>query len=268
MKTNWLIFLMLPLAILLSRCDDDDDAIAPEVIKDTVLVNDTINLDTVERGSLKISIDHVVGNEPFALSPSTFTNDSGVEYRITTFKYYLSNVVLRRRFDFSFFFFEEPESYHLYQATDANLSQSVVVEGVPVGQYDELDFAIGVDNIANYSIDQEGDLSPNNDMAWNWNSGYIFMKMEGWYDSSGTERPFVYHIGRDPNFARYMMDYRSERITISKDSITELRYQLDIAKILDNINYVPFQQYPTIMGGPNDELIGTNLRNGLVSKLN
>lgn len=74
--------------------------------------------------------------------------------------------------------------------------------------YHGFGFSVGVDSVANHSDPASWDsnhaLSSNNpDHAfWSWNSGYIFIKVEGTVDTtanmSGTANaPFVYHIGMD-----------------------------------------------------------------------
>ncbi len=74
--------------------------------------------------------------------------------------------------------------------------------------YHSFGFSVGVDSVANHSDPaswpSSNALSSNNpDHAfWSWNSGYIFIKMEGMVDTtadmSGTANaPFVYHVGMD-----------------------------------------------------------------------
>lgn len=74
--------------------------------------------------------------------------------------------------------------------------------------YHGFGFSVGVDSVANHSDPaawaSDHALSSNNpDHAfWSWNSGYIFIKVEGMVDTtanmSGTANaPFVYHIGMD-----------------------------------------------------------------------
>lgn len=78
---------------------------------------------------------------------------------------------------------------------------------LPNDHYSRMDFMFGVDSVANNQTDpaswpSDHALSANNpDHAfWVWNSGYIFVKVEGMVDTtadmSGTPNaPFVYHIG-------------------------------------------------------------------------
>lgn len=79
---------------------------------------------------------------------------------------------------------------------------------VPNTHYHEIAFSVGVDSVANHSDPaswpSDNALSSNNpDHAfWNWNSGYIFIEVEGMVDttadmSGSANAPFVYHIGTD-----------------------------------------------------------------------
>ena len=79
---------------------------------------------------------------------------------------------------------------------------------IPNGHYHGMGFMVGVDSVANHSDPagwpSEHALSSNNpDHAfWSWNSGYIFIKIEGMVDTTqamngDVNAPFVYHIGTD-----------------------------------------------------------------------
>ena len=55
---------------------------------------------------------------------------------------------------------------------------------------------IGVDSARNTSGAQLGALDPANSMFWSWNSGYIFVRMEG--NSPQSTQPYnklQFHIG-------------------------------------------------------------------------
>lgn len=76
--------------------------------------------------------------------------------------------------------------------------------GVPKGIYEGIRFTIGVDSIANHSDpgtwpnDHALSIMVGGSMHWTWNSGYIFIKVEGQYDIPGsTPGGFAYHLGRD-----------------------------------------------------------------------
>lgn len=121
-----------------------------------------------------------------------YTTPSGEQITISTFKYYISNIVFKAADGTEY---AEPESYHL-------LDQSVLsslhfhLEEVPVKNYTSVSFLIGVDSIRNVSGAQTGALAVENGMFWTWKTGYIMAKMEGTSPQSKENGNTVtYHIG-------------------------------------------------------------------------
>jgi hypothetical protein len=58
-------------------------------------------------------------------------------------------------------------------------------------EFDEIGFSLGIDSITNVSGAFGGDLDPSNGMYWTWQSGYINMKLEGFYN----KQKFTFHLG-------------------------------------------------------------------------
>ena len=115
-------------------------------------------------------------------------------YTVTKFTYYISNVKLKRA---DGFVFAEPESYHLIKHVEG--ATSFTLNDVPEGTYNHIEFLIGVDSLRNVSGAQSGALDVANDMFWDWNTGYIFFKLEGSYVSAtvntSPEAEYSMHIG-------------------------------------------------------------------------
>ena len=78
---------------------------------------------------------------------------------------------------------------------------------LPVGAYKAIRFTLGLDSATNHSdptvFDTTNPLAIQTpSMHWDWNSGYLFMKLEGRVDTTikGTGVPateFFYHLGMD-----------------------------------------------------------------------
>ena len=86
----------------------------------------------------------------------------------------------------------EKNSYHLVDF----LSGEVVRFNIPSAQYDSIYFTLGIDSAVQVKGVMGGDLDPSNNMYWTWQSGYIHLKMEGYFSSgTGPDRTFQYHIG-------------------------------------------------------------------------
>lgn len=141
--------------------------------------------------TVSIEFRHVVDTSVLVYNKS-FTTPFGEEFRVTLFKYYISNIALIKT-DSSLLWL--PQTYHLIVHEDS-LSHIITLPNVPDGKYIGVQYLLGVDSIHNMTGAQEGALDPVNGMFWNWNSGYIMAKLEGL--STASQSPgnvFLYHTG-------------------------------------------------------------------------
>src|SRR5205085_3433926 len=120
-----------------------------------------------------------------ALVPNTkwYKNTSNEIFTVTKLKYYITNVKLHRE---DGLVFTEEDSYHLIKHVDSLSATAFSIKNLPPGNYNGMEFLIGVDSLRNVSGVQTGALDVNNQMFWSWNSGYIFFKMEGDYVSDSV----------------------------------------------------------------------------------
>ncbi len=107
----------------------------------------------------------------------------------------------------------------------------------------ELTFSVGVDATnnaqteANFTArDAEDPLAIQDPkMHWNWNSGYIFAKIEGLVDVDGDgtpETPFAYHIGRN-EMLRNLTLMTHQELTKSTE---EIMIKVDYANLFKDID--------------------------------
>ena len=159
-------------------------------------------------------------------------------FTIYDFKLYISNL--------QFISNENPEnnyiekdSYHLLKF-QTNNSYSLILNNISLEPYDKIKISIGIDEEANLSIKNPGDLDPTNQMAWNWTSGYKFLLLEGLYspESSENEIPIVFHIGFSENKKDLEFDL------ISKD---EIQFVIEINELFKNPNNINFNELPRVL---------------------
>jgi len=167
--------------MILSSCSDDDasgDTTAP----------------------ITIHFDNVVGSTNLQLNTSdyVYTNSKSETYKVSTLKYYVSNIILKKADGTTY---TDPvksdgsAGYYLIDESNAE-SQEVTLENVPVGEYTAVTFTIGVDASQVNQGAQTGALDPANNLFWSWNSGYIFMMLEGASPASTeTDDEFAFHVG-------------------------------------------------------------------------
>ncbi len=143
------------------------------------------------KGKLIITFINYVGDKKLKLDSANYTNLSGQSFTITNFKYYVGNFRLKRNDGTEY----TSEEYFLIKEDD-DKSKQITLDDVPVGTYSSIEFIVGVDSIHNCSGAQSGALDPANGMFWTWNTGYIFMKLEGKSPASNSPgHIFEFHIG-------------------------------------------------------------------------
>jgi hypothetical protein len=126
------------------------------------------------------------------LDSTLYTNAQGDSFSVNRFNYYISNIKLTRA---DGFVYHEKDVYRLVKHMDGE--ESFIMENVPTGKYSKMEFLIGVDSLRNVSGIQDGALDPVHNMFWDWNSGYIFFKMEGRYRTNTQQfiDDYAIHIG-------------------------------------------------------------------------
>ncbi|MET7258714.1 MbnP family protein [Dyadobacter fermentans] len=156
---------------------------------------------TGDKGALTIEFDNIVGDKNLVLGGGASTNGAGEDFVITKFNYFVSNIKLLRA-DGTSYVVPQDSSYFLIMENKKE-SQFVRLKNIPAGTYTGLEFMLGVDSLRNtMPIERRtGVLDPGGSMMedgmyWAWNSGYIFLKMEG-TSSKGNpvNSKFYYHIG-------------------------------------------------------------------------
>lgn len=144
---------------------------------------------TADQGNFHIEMDYVwaMGQTPFELNTTLYHPMTQDSLNFSVFQHYLSNVKLHG-VDGSVW--EDTESYYLLDASDAS-TLNIEFTGVPAGEYDRIEFTLGIDSLRNVSGVQSGALDPANNMFWSWNTGYIMLKAEG----ASQGGMFAYHLG-------------------------------------------------------------------------
>jgi hypothetical protein len=213
LRFNWPLALFFGLIITVSACKKDDDT-----------PSETF-------GDFRIELEHKFGAADFAFG-TPYTNAAGESLTFSTAKYYISNVVLHKADGTTW---SPAESYFLVDAA-VPASTILTIEDAPTADYTELEFTIGVDSTRNVSGAQDGALSIANNMFWSWNSGYIFIKMEG----SSPQAPgnaFTYHIGgfKSPNNAiqHGHFDFGSSLLKVKPTATPQVHAYVDIAKFFN-----------------------------------
>lgn len=226
MKKNIIIitFILFTSAVVITGCKKDKDN------------------GPAER-SISFHLHTVVGNT-VANYTSVFTDATGRSFTLSDCRYYISNIVFIKD-DGT----ELPMTGKVLLANPATMKYEI--GNVPAGKYKGFRFIVGLDSVTNHSdpatYPSSSPLSYQNpSMHWGWNSGYIFMILEGKVDSTaaanGTpDYDFFYHIGLDQ--LKRTIDFSTTAFEVKSYEDMELGIVFDIRKVLNGVN-IP-QEYFT-----------------------
>jgi hypothetical protein len=197
-------------------------------------------------GNVRFQFSHLVGTEKLNLNTTDYTNPAGESFRLSMFKYYISNIELVQGAGPIYRF---PNSYYLIDEADS-LTKTFTLPNVPVGDYTEIRFIIGVDSTRNVSGAQTGALDPINGMFWEWKTGYIFVKLEGTSPSSSDSLKRIrYHIGgfQNPNNIRTVALPISGNMTVTNGGTAVMNWKVNVNEMLQTPNPVKFAEHPVLM---------------------
>lgn len=212
-------------------------------------------------GELALSFSNSVGNQILYQDTTTYKNALGQTYTVTNFKYYISHI---RLIDSAGKVYEHKDGVYLIDVYDTSKFR-IKLKDVPFGPYVKIEFMVGVDSVHNCSGAQSGALDPINGMFWTWNSGYIFLKLEG--KSPAAKNPggiFEYHIGgyKEPtNFIRTVsLDLAKPKQPYKKYELSEIGISADVNMIFDGTVQVDISKLSSVTDFHNAATIADNYK--------
>lgn len=225
------------------------------------------------QGSVSLQFENFVGSEPVVLKDKNYTNATGEQFNITLLYYYVSNLRLVRK-DGSEYILPQDESYFLIRENKPE-TKTITLNNIPKGTYTGVKFVIGIDSVRSASdisqrkgcLDVGGD---GKDMYWAWNSGYIFVKMEGESEAvDGVNKEYAYHIGMFGGIGdkKTLNNIRTANITftpgelkLGKKSVASMKIKTDLSKMFDGETQLSIAKNPVVMGGPMSKKITDNYK--------
>ena len=155
-------------------------------------------------GNFVLDFKALVNGVPLVMKDSVYKNVLDYYYKMETIRFYVSNLYLIKN-DNSEVLVNDV-SYLDLENSHRSISDDgeKIMVAAPPGDYKGIKFAIGVDpdiNNGDPSVyPNDHPLSIRQNAHWVWNSGYIFLKLEGKMDTipdgnKSLTRSFVYHCG-------------------------------------------------------------------------
>jgi hypothetical protein len=239
---------------------------------------DSDSPDTTGTGSVNFTVQNVVPNTnivgvqlptPLVLNSSVATTSAGETFTVSTFEYYLSNIKFTKSDGTTY---AAPDTYFLVdQATAKTLN--FTVPNVPAGDYTGVSFIVGVDAQKTGLTDPAtftGFLNQAYNMYWTWNSGHIFMKMEGTLTSANPTKPLTCHIGGYTGATNAIVtatpSFGNSKLTVRTDKAPTVALQANVAKLFDGPNPVTLSNFTGAhMPGAQSVQIAQNYAAGMFS---
>ncbi len=220
-------------------------------------------------GSITIEYDNVVGDRDLKLDTDNYTNAAGEAFTISTMNYYISNIKLLKA-DGSSYVVPKDSSYYLVREADL-ASQEIKLNNVPVGDYTGVEFMIGVDSLkcASDPTQRTGvlDIASPDVMYWAWNSGYIFMKLEGASPASTiASGNYNYHIGlfgglttkTINNLKTVKIDFAGTKATVTSKLSPQVHLLADALKIFNGPTQLSIANNSVVMASAYSVNIANN----------
>lgn len=244
-----IVALLISSTLLFNACKKDK-----EVTEENKPIDTTIP--AIVKGSITIDFDNVVGNTDLQLNTTEYTNAAGNPFKISKFLYYISNIKLVKADGTKH---TDIESYYLIKESDLT-SQSIKLDSIPAGEYKGIEFVIGVDSTRNVSGAQTGALDPANDMFWTWNSGYIYLKLEG-TSPVAADSSLTFHIGgfKSPNNTiRSVTKTFPSNLQVKNTVVNKIKMKTDVLEMFTAPQNIDFSTFNFSMGGPTSVTVANN----------
>ena len=191
--------------------------------------------------SMSLRLTPMVGADTLKFNTS-FTTENNVRYTVSSLRYYMSDISLIKK-DGS-----EHALEGKFLLVNANTS-SYTLGDVPAGEYKGIRFSIGLNNVVNHldptiyptshplAIQSPG-------IHWSWNSGYIFLSIEGTCDTTETNvdaltygqynHGMFFHVGMDPLLRE--VDLADHSFTVSSTEAKVLNIQYNVNALFSGVN--------------------------------
>jgi hypothetical protein len=216
-------------------------------------------------GEVDIHVENVAGGSTLALN-TPYTTAAGETFRVTELRYYLSNVKLLRADGSSW---AAPDSYYLIDQA-LTTSQHLELKGIPAGDYYKIQLTIGVDSARNVAGAQTGALDPVHGMFWDWNSGYIFLRLNGsspqapgngglFMDVAGFRRP--YNTLRTVTLN--LPGGSAAALHVRAEAAPNVHIKANVLKMFDGPSPIRFGQTSFVAGGADAMKLADNYAAGM-----
>lgn len=192
-------------------------------------------------GSVELHFKAMVDTTPFSFD-KTYVNGSGETYKVKLLSYYVTNIVLQKKDGSKTVI---PNSYHLIEL---GTRDNIELTSIPVGEYSEVSFLIGVDSAKTAQGVHSGDLDPVKGMFWNDWGIFINFMLEGTSPSSAAlGQAFKYHVAGYTSPTSSLQSVHKalpNTLVVSNNTSSRIVYKTDIGKFFDGETSISIAKQP------------------------
>ena len=186
-------------------------------------------LSSMAQTNVYLKINHMLGNQAFALSQAA-SNNLGNDFNVTRLEYYISNIILVHDGGM------QTPATDVYILANASDSTYEMLGSYNITTLEAIRFGIGVDpshnNLDPSSYPASHPLAPKSpSMHWGWAAGYRFVAMEG---RSGTNLVQFYELHALDNSNYFMQTIPTAGIANGGNLVVSLDADYEMA--LKNID--------------------------------
>ena len=175
---------------------------------------------TPTTSNVKVQITYNVDGEAVLFDTVRYTTPSGLPFSVVTVNYFLSNIYLIKS-DSS-----NVKLADYFYGDGRDITSSLDVSSIAVGNYIGIKFNIGVDSAHNVVDGLPATVDYNN-MIWPeaLGGGYHFLKFEGYFTDAGSNYGYAMHLGKNPNLVPVVL-YHSISVS-GTTSVINLKMNLN-----------------------------------------
>jgi hypothetical protein len=142
---------------------------------------------------------------------------------------------------------------------------TVSLSNLPEGDFIGIEFLLGVDSLRNVSGSQTGDLDPSKNMFWDWNTGYIFYKLEGRFNTltNTVKGDYAIHIGGykgKDNCIQACSFSLNKALQLRADKTSGVYFKVKVEEVFQNPKFIDFDYYYATLPNNNSKEISENYR--------
>lgn len=203
--------------------------------------------ETFEPETVEINFKSTFDNAPLVMYESAYPYEAGMAIKLQLFQFYLSNIAMQRE-DGSFVPLKDVALISFKDIlTPAAAAEGITLEmgELATGHYKGIRVGVGVaPNLNSTSPANYTPPHPLDDNYWSAATGYVFTKIEGNADTSGTGQfpaKLTFHSGANNIYKEKIFE---KHVEVKEGSPLQLNFSVDLKKVLSKgpSDFLDFRQ--------------------------